>query len=74
MFVLTSAPNRSDRFVHAQTHTHSIEYNRFSPIPIVAVFTKYDVLVESLKPPDEVDSYRDIEKEIEILDRSIIWT
>jgi hypothetical protein len=34
----------------------------------VAVFTKYDVLVESFKPPDEEDFYGDIEKEIEDLE------
>ena len=33
----------------------------------MAVFTKYDVLVESFKPPDEEDFYGDIEKEIENL-------
>ena len=37
----------------------------------MAVFTKYDVLVESLKPPDEEDFYGDIEKEIENLDKGI---
>jgi hypothetical protein len=37
----------------------------------VAVFTKYDVLVESLKPPDEEDFYGDIEKEIEDLDKEL---
>ncbi|KAF8492228.1 hypothetical protein F5888DRAFT_1859611 [Russula emetica] len=36
-------------------------------VPIVAVFTKYDVLVESLKPIDEEEFYGDIEKEIENL-------
>jgi len=35
----------------------------------VAVFTKYDVLVDSLRPPDEDDFYADIEKEIEGLDK-----
>ncbi len=35
----------------------------------MAVFTKYDVLVDSLKPPDEDDFYADIEKEIEGLDK-----
>jgi hypothetical protein len=35
----------------------------------VAVITKYDVLVESFKPPDEEDFYGDIEKEIEDLDK-----
>jgi hypothetical protein len=38
----------------------------------VAVFTKYDVLVESLKPPDEEDFYGDIEKEIENLDKEVV--
>jgi hypothetical protein len=37
----------------------------------VAVFTKYDVLVENLKPPDEEDFYGDIEKEIEDLDKEV---
>lgn len=37
----------------------------------MAVFTKYDVLVESLKPPDEEDFYGDIEKEIENLDKEV---
>jgi hypothetical protein len=37
----------------------------------VVVFTKYDVLVESLKPPEEEDFYGDIEKEIEYLDREV---
>jgi hypothetical protein len=37
----------------------------------VAVFTKYDVLVESLKPPDEEDFYGDIEKEIENLEKEV---
>jgi hypothetical protein len=37
----------------------------------VAVFTKYDVLVESFKPPDEEDFYGDIEKEIENLDKEV---
>ena len=36
----------------------------------MAVFTKYDVLVESFKPPDE-DFYGDIEKEIEDLDKEV---
>jgi hypothetical protein len=59
------------RFVPARTRSHSIKYNRSSPVPIVAVFTKYDVLVESLRPPDEEDFYGDIEKEIENLDRGV---
>ena len=37
----------------------------------MAVFTKYDVLVDSLKPPDEDDFYGDIEKEIENLDKEV---
>jgi len=37
----------------------------------VAVFTKYDVLVDSLKPLDEDDFYGDIEKEIEDLDKEV---
>jgi hypothetical protein len=37
----------------------------------VAVFTKFDMLVESLKPPDEEDFYGDIEKEIEDLDKEV---
>jgi hypothetical protein len=37
----------------------------------VAVFTKYDVLVESFKPPDEEDFYGDIEKEIKNLDKEV---
>ena len=37
----------------------------------MAVFTKYDVLVESLKPPDEEYFYGDIEKEIENLDKEV---
>jgi len=37
-------------------------------VPIVAVFTKYDVLVESLKPPDEEDFYGDVEMEIQNLE------
>ena len=37
----------------------------------MAVFTKYDVLVEGLKPPDEEDFYGDIEKEIENLDKKV---
>jgi GTP-binding protein EngB required for normal cell division len=40
-------------------------------VPIVAVFTKYDVLVESFKPPDEEDFYGDIEKDIENLDKEV---
>jgi len=40
-------------------------------VPIVAVFTKYDVLVESFKPPDEEDFYGDIEKEIKNLDKEV---
>jgi hypothetical protein len=59
------------RFVHAQTCSHSIKYNQSTPVPIVAVFTKYDVLVESFKPPDEEDFYGDIEKEIENLDKEV---
>ena len=35
----------------------------------MAVLTKYDVFVESLKPPDEEDFYGDIEMEIENLDK-----
>ncbi len=37
----------------------------------MAVFTKYDVLVDSLKPPDEDDFYGDIEKGIEDLDKEV---
>jgi hypothetical protein len=37
----------------------------------VAVFTKYDVLVESLKPPYEEDLYGDIKKEIENLNNEV---
>jgi len=39
----------------------------------VAVFTQYDVLVNSLKPqaPDEDDFYRDIEEDIENLDKGV---
>ena len=37
----------------------------------MAVFTKYDMLVESLKPRDEKDFYGDIEKEIEDLDKGL---
>ena len=37
----------------------------------MAVFTKYDVLVESLKPPDEEDFYGDIEEEIESMDKEV---
>jgi hypothetical protein len=37
----------------------------------VAVFTKYDVLVESLKPSDEEDFYGDIEREIENLNKEV---
>ncbi|KAF8492227.1 hypothetical protein F5888DRAFT_935594 [Russula emetica] len=40
-------------------------------VPIVAVFTKYDVLVESLKPLDEEEFYGDIEKEIENLEKEV---
>ena len=35
------------------------------------VLTKFDVLVESLKPPDEEDFYGDIEMEIENLDKEV---
>ena len=56
-------------FMHKRTPT--IKYNKSLPVPIVAVFTKYDVLVESLKPPDEDDFYGDIEKEIEDLDKGV---
>ena len=37
----------------------------------MAVFTKYDALVESFKPPDKEDFYGDIEKEIENLDKEV---
>ena len=37
----------------------------------MAVFTKYDVLVESLKSPGEEDFYGDIEKEIEDFDKGV---
>ena len=37
----------------------------------MAVFTKYDTLVESLGPPDEDDLYGDIVKEIEDLDNGV---
>jgi hypothetical protein len=56
-------------FMHKLAPT--IKYNKSPPVPIVAVFTKYDVLVESLKPPDEEDFYGDIEKEIEDLDKEV---
>jgi hypothetical protein len=48
----------------------TIKYNKSLPVPVVAVFTKYDLLVESLKPPDE-DFYGDIEKEIENIDKEV---
>ena len=35
----------------------------------MAVLTKYDVFVESFKPPDEEDFYGDIEMEIEKLEK-----
>ena len=35
----------------------------------MAVLTKYDVFVESLKPPEEEDFYGDIEMEIANLDK-----
>ena len=57
--------------VHAQTRSRSIKYNTSPSVPIVAVFTKYDVLVESLRPPDEEDFYGDIEEEIENLDKDV---
>ena len=56
-------------FMHKPTPT--IKYNKSLPVPIVAVFTKYDVLVESLKPSDEEDFYGDIEQEIEDRDRGV---
>ena len=37
----------------------------------MAVFTKYDVFVDSLKPRDEEDFYGDIEQEIEDLDKEV---
>jgi hypothetical protein len=37
----------------------------------VAVFTKYDILVDSLKPPDKEDLFGDIEKEIKNLDKEV---
>jgi hypothetical protein len=37
----------------------------------VAVFTKYDVLVESLKPPVEEGFHGDIEKETEIFEKEV---
>src|SRR5712672_1875831 len=59
------------RFVHGQTRFHSIKYNKSLPVPIVAVFTKYDVLVECLKPEVEEDFYGDIEEDIENLDKGV---
>ena len=56
-------------FMHKRTPT--IKYNKSLPVPIVAVFTKYDVLVESLKPQDEGDFYGDVEKEAEDLDKGV---
>ena len=56
-------------FMHKLAPT--IKYNTSPSVPIVAVFTKYDVLVESLKPPVEEDFYGDIEKEIECLDKDV---
>ena len=54
---------------------YSIEYNKSLSAPIVAVFTKYDVWVKNLKPPDEDededDFYGDIEQEIEDLDKEV---
>ena len=50
--------------------TPTVKYIKSLPVPIVAVFTKYDVLVENLKPPGE-DFYGDIEKEIEDLDKGV---
>jgi hypothetical protein len=37
----------------------------------VAVFTKYDVFVESLKPSVEEDLYGDIEEDIKNLDKGV---
>jgi hypothetical protein len=37
----------------------------------VAVLTKYDVLVESLKPEDAEDFYGDIEEDVENLDKLV---
>ena len=56
-------------FMHKLSPT--IKYNKSLSVPIVAVFTKYDVLVESLKPSDEEDFYGNIEKEIEDLVKGV---
>ena len=37
----------------------------------MAVFTKYDVFVENLKPRDEDEYYGDIEQQIEDLDKEV---
>ena len=37
----------------------------------MAVFTKYDVLVESFKPPEEEELHKDLKKEIENLDKEV---
>ncbi len=60
------------RFVLAHTtRSHSVKYNESPPVPIVAVFTKYDVLVDSLRPLNEDDFYGDIEEEMENLDKEL---
>jgi hypothetical protein len=66
-----SSDEELQRYVHAQTRSHSVKYNKSLPVPIVAVFTKYDVLVESLNPLDEEEFYGDIEKEIENLEKEL---
>ena len=52
---------------------YSIEYNKSLSVPIVAVFTQYDVWVNNLKPldEDEGDFYGVIEEEIEDLDKGV---
>ena len=66
-----SSDEELHQFVYAQTLSHCIKYNKSPPVPIVAVFTKYDMLVESLWPQDEEDLYGDIVKEIEDLDNGV---
>jgi hypothetical protein len=56
-------------FIHNLAPT--IKYNKSSPVPVVAVFTKYDVLVESLKLLDEEDLSGDIEQKIEDLEKEV---
>jgi len=57
-------------FVHKFALT-LFKHNKSPPVPIVAVFTKYDVLVESLKPEVEEDFYGDIEEDIENLEKGV---